>query len=285
MTERHASRTALLVAAYRARASARDGALISDPWAAGLAGADGEELAAKVAAFLNERELWIAVRTAWLDEHVLRWIRDRGSPAQVVVLGAGLDARAARFATAGVRFFEVDQPATQKEKLERLARLPGYPKEAATYVACDFEKDDFLDRLTASGFDASTPALILWEGVTYYLPEAAVRATLRRVSTACDPRSVILFDHFTRSFVEGATRGGGDHQARALVEELGERFVWGSNDPLPLLFEEGFRHVRSVSFDEACLSLTGTYHRERQFRFQRLVVASCTPPARLTARA
>jgi methyltransferase (TIGR00027 family) len=283
MTERHASRTALLVAAYRARASARpsESALIADPWAAGLAGEDGEQLAAKVDAFLNERELWIAVRTAWLDEHVLRWIRDRGT--QVVVLGAGLDARAARFAHGGVRFFEVDQPATQQEKLERLGRLPGYPKDAATYVACDFEKDDFLERLRTSGFDASSPALILWEGVTYYLPEVAVRATLRRVATGCDPRSVLLFDHFTRSFVEGATRGGGDQQARALVEELGESFVWGSNDPLPMLFEEGFRHVRSVSFDEACLSLTGTYRRERQFRFQRMVVASCTAPPRLSA--
>jgi hypothetical protein len=45
-----------------------------------------------------------------------------------------------------------------------------------------------------------------------------------------------------------------------------------------MLFEEGFRHVRSVSFDEACLSLTGTYERDRQFRFQRMVLASCTPP-------
>lgn len=284
MIERHASRTALLVAAYRARASRREGALISDPWAAGLAGEDGAALAAKVDAFLNERELWIAVRTAWLDEHVLRWIRDRGAPAQVVVLGAGLDARAARLAHAGVRFFEVDQPATQREKLARLARLAGYPNDAATYVACDFEKDDFLERLCASGFDASAPALILWEGVSYYLPEAAVRATFRRVATGCHPSSILLFDHFTRSFVDGSTRAAADQQARELVEELGERFVWGSNDPLPVLYEEGFRHVRSVSFDEACLSLTGTYRRERQFRFQRMVLASVTPPPRLASR-
>jgi methyltransferase (TIGR00027 family) len=284
MIERHASRTALLVAAYRARASRREEALISDPWAAGLAGDDGEALAAKVDAFLNERELWIAVRTAWLDEHVLRWIRDHAARdaahAQVVVLGAGLDARAARLAHEGVRFFEVDQPATQADKLARIAQLPAYPRGAATYVACDFEKDDFLDRLTKSGFDPSSPALVLWEGVTYYLPEPAVRATLRRIASGCDPRSVVLFDHFTRGFVDGSTRASADQQARDLVEELGERFVWGSNDPLPMLYEEGFRHVRSVSFDEACLSLTGTYRRERQFRFQRMVLASVTPPAR-----
>ena len=278
MTERHASRTALLVAAYRARASRRERALISDPWAEGLAGKDGEALAAKVDGFLNERELWIAVRTAYLDQHVVAWTQPEPGSAkdtnQVVLLGAGLDARAARFAQPGVRFFEVDQPASQAEKLARIRTLEGYPVDAATYVACDFEKDDFLDRLVQAGFDTASPALILWEGVTYYLQEAAIRATLRRIATGCDPRSVLLFDHFTRGFVEGASRADADQQTRALVEELGERFVFGTNDPLPMLYEEGFRHVRSVSFDEICLSVTGTYKRERQFRFQRIVMAS-----------
>jgi methyltransferase (TIGR00027 family) len=274
MTERHASRTALLVAAYRARATKRDGALISDPWAEALAGADGEALAAKVDGFLNERELWIALRTAYLDDHVVHWTKDATSNRQVVLLGAGFDARAARFAKPGVRFFEVDQPASQAEKLARLRGVHGYPIDAATYVACDFEKDDFLDRLVQAGFDVSAPALILWEGVTYYLPEPAIRATLRRVSKGCDPRSVLLFDYFTRGFVEGASRTDTDRQTRELVEELGERFVFGTNDPLPMLAEEGFRHVRSLSFDEICLSVTGTYKRERQFRFQRIVLAS-----------
>jgi methyltransferase (TIGR00027 family) len=279
MTERHASRTALLVAAYRARATRRENALISDPWAEGLAGADGEALAAKVDGFLNERELWIALRTAYLDEHVRDWTKSEAghgdaASRQIVLLGAGFDARAARFAKRGVRFFEVDQPASQAEKLARLAKVAGYPMDAATYVACDFEKDDFLDRLVQAGFDVSSPALIVWEGVTYYLPEPAIRATLRRVAKGCDPRSVLLFDYFTRGFVEGASRADADQRTHELVEELGERFVFGTNDPLPMLHDEGFRHVRSISFDEICLSVTGTYKRERQFRFQRIVLAS-----------
>ena len=53
-----------------------------------------------------------------------------------------------------------------------------------------------------------------------------------------------------------------------------QRFLFGTNDPLPMLHECGFRHVRSVSFDQACLSLTGTYERSRQFRFQHIVHAS-----------
>ena len=277
MEEGHASRTALLVAAYRARASARPARLIDDPWAAGLAGADGEAIAERVDTFMKDRELWIAVRTAHFDAELSRWIARR-TPTQVVVLGAGFDTRAARFATPGARFFEVDHPATQAEKRRRLEGLDGYPLEAASFVSCDFEREDFLDRMVANGFDRGAPAFILWEGVTPYLHEPAVRSTLRRIASGCHPESQLWFDHFTRKFVEAAALPEADLKARELVDALGERFVFGTNDPLPMLFEEGFRHVRSVSFDEACLSLTGTYERERQFRFQRMVLASVTAP-------
>lgn len=248
-----------------------------DPWAAGLAGADGEEIAARVDTFMRDRELWIAVRTAHLDAELTRWLSQR-IPTQVVVLGAGFDTRAARFARAGARFFEVDHPATQSEKRDRLRRLDGYPLEAATFVSCDFEREDFLDRLVATGFDRAAPAFVLWEGVTPYLHEPAIRSTLRRIASGCHPESELWFDHFTRKFVEASTLPEADLKARELVEALGERFVFGTNDPLPMLYEAGFRHVRSVSFDEACLSLTGSYERDRQFRFQRMVLASCSRP-------
>ena len=278
MIERRASRTALLVAAYRARASRREPALISDPWAGALAGEEGEALAAAVDRILVDRELWLALRVAFFDAEVVHWSREEPGMRQVVLLGAGLDTRAARFAHAGVRFFEVDHPASQADKLERLAKVDGYPIDAATYVTCDFEKDDFVDRLAQSGFALDQPAVVVWEGVTYYLPEAAVRATLRRAAGGLHPRSIVLFDHFLKKFVDAAARPEKDAKAADFVDDLGERFLFGINDPLPMLFEEGFRHVRSVSFDEVCLSLTGTYVRSREFRFQRICVASATVP-------
>jgi O-methyltransferase involved in polyketide biosynthesis len=112
--------------------------------------------------------------------------------------------------------------------------------------------------------------------VTPYLHEPAIRATLRRVAQGCHPETTLLFDHFTKAFVERQSRSEADAKTHDLVDDLGERFVFGTNDPLPMLYEEGFRHVRSVSFDEITLSLTGTYDRERAFRFQRIVMASRT---------
>jgi methyltransferase (TIGR00027 family) len=270
------SRTAVMVAAFRGRASARPEPLIRDPWAAALAGAEGPDLADAFETHFPAFELWIAVRTAYLDAHVARWTAAPFAFEQVVVLGAGLDTRAARLAHKGVHFFEVDHPATQAEKLARLARLPDYPVRAATYVACDFETDDFVDRLVEAGFRSDAPALIVWEGVVPYLSEPAIRATLRRITTACHPQSVLVFDYVMRRIAEGKDIRESDAKNVELLGTLGEPVRFGTNDPLPLLYDEGFRHVRCVSFDEICLSFTGTYDRARTFRFQHVATASCS---------
>jgi methyltransferase (TIGR00027 family) len=269
-----ASKTAMMVAAYRARASGRPGALIDDPWGARLAGEEGARLAAEQDPRYPHLELWVAVRTAYLDGHVAHWTAPPHDFRQVVILGAGLDMRAFRLARAGVRFFEVDHPATQTEKLARLAAIGEKPR--ATHVPCDFERERFTDALAAGGFDPKAPALFVWEGVTPYLPEPAIRATFRNVAGHAHPRSVLAFDHLLKKVTQ--PRKDLD-DTQAFVDALGERVVWGTNDPIPILYEAGFRHVRSLSFDEACLSLTGTYERVREFRFQRLVWATATAPA------
>ncbi len=268
-----ASKTALLTCALRARATEQPHPVCNDPWARGLCGDVGMQLADAYIRVFAHAELWLAVRTAFLDGEV----RHFDGP-QVVLLGAGLDTRAARLARPGLRFFEVDHPSTQADKIERVRALAGYPVEAATYVSCNFEHDDFLERLVAAGFRTDQPALLIWEGVTYYLTEAAVRATLRRVATGCDPRSVLVFDYVQKKLVEGQRIKQNEKEMLGLLSSVGEPFQFGLNDPTPLLYEEGFRHVRTVSFDEACLTLTGTYERERQFRFQGFTIGSRTPP-------
>ena len=88
----------MLVAGYRARASAAGDPIISDPWAARLAGSEGEALTRQFDGPQPHLELWIAVRTAHLDARVRDLTGPRSSIAQVVILGAGLDTRAARLA-------------------------------------------------------------------------------------------------------------------------------------------------------------------------------------------
>jgi methyltransferase (TIGR00027 family) len=272
MQDRGASRTAVMVAAYRGRATARPERLCDDPWADALAGDEGRAFAARYDEAFPHAEMWLALRTRVLDGQVRARIDD--GIRQIVLLGAGLDTRAARLASDGVRFFEVDHPASQADKLARLSKLTGYDRAAATYVPCDFEHDDFLDRLSAHRFDAKAPALFVWEGVTYYLSEASVLATLHRIATGAAPTSVVAFDYVRKRFAQGELRDQGDSAARERVAEMGEPIRYGTDDVLPLLHDAGFRRVRLASFDELCLNFTGTYERARKFRFQQLGLAS-----------
>lgn len=270
--EQNASKTALFMAAYRARATERPQRLCNDPWARGLAGEDGARLATEYDRIFEHMELWTAVRTAFIDEVLGRSVGL--GVRQIVLLGAGFDTRAVRLASEGVRFFEVDHPLTQADKRARVGSLVGYDADLATYVACDFESQDFMTQLGASGYDAARPALFIWEGVAPYLTEVAVRGTLRAIASRADAGSFVVFDHLRKKIVSGDVKDDADRASRSFVTDLGEPLRWGTDDVLPLLYEEGFRRVRTTSFDEACLDLTGTYERARKFRFQNMSVAS-----------
>lgn len=267
-----ASQTALMVAALRGRASVGDRAVCDDPHALALAGEDGLRLADAYQRAVPAIELWLGLRTWRLDLLVRRTTAE--DVRQVVILGAGLDTRAARLARPGVRFFEVDQPASQADKRARLVGLAGYPVDAATYVACDFTHEDFHERLLAEGYDPGVPSLFVWEGVTYYLPEAAVRATLATIAGRSHPRSLVAFDLFGKRFVTGQVKDEAARSAREGLAGMGEPVLFGTDDVLPLLVATGFRKAHVESFDEIALDRLGDYVRERQFRFQSIAYAS-----------
>lgn len=269
-----ASSTAVMVAAFRARATSKPDAICNDPYAMALAGEDGQLHATAYEKAVPAIELWVGLRTARLDASTRDAIA--AGVRQIVILGAGLDTRAARLATSGVRFFEVDAPSSQRDKRERVAKLDGYPIDAATYVECDFVKDDFLDRLVASGFDTEAPAFFVWEGVTYYLPEEAVRATLTRIASGTSPSSVVAFDFFGQRFVKADLKDEMDRAARSRVAEMGEPLRSGFTDLVPVVYECGFRKVHVESFDEIALNYLGDYDRARKFRFQSIAWVSRT---------
>jgi len=273
-----ASKTALMVCAYRARASTAERPLFVDPYAAAIAGDDGEAIARRLDERYPPMGTWLALRVAYLDR-VLRLAVDELSIRQVVILGAGYDTRAARLPRAGVRFFEVDHPATQAEKRTKVASIPGYPVDAATYVTCDFETQDPIERLVAAGLRPDDPTVVIWEGVVMYLTEPAIRATATRLASGLHPRSLVAFDFVGKTFAAGTSKQTGDTQTRDYVGELGEPIRHGSDDILPLLYDCGYRWVRSLDFNELALEMLGDYKRDRMFRFQRIALASVTPPA------
>ena len=114
----------------------------------------------------------LIARTRFFDGRVLAAIS--AGTAQVVILGAGYDDRALRFRSPGVRFFELDHPATQADKARRLRRLRGTKPGSGgpTLAPADFRDDDVAGVLEASGHDAGRPTLFLCEGLLVYLDQA-----------------------------------------------------------------------------------------------------------------
>lgn len=118
----------------------------------------------------NRTFAWLAARTRFFDDAVTDAL-DAGI-RQVVVLGAGYDSRAWRLARPGVRFFEVDHPATQSDKRGRA------PAAGPRYVPVDLGVDEPREALSAAGHDPARPSLFIAEGLTMYLTEARVRELL-----------------------------------------------------------------------------------------------------------
>jgi methyltransferase (TIGR00027 family) len=116
-------------------------------------------------------EASLIARTRFFDERVLAAIS--AGMAQVVILGAGYDDRALRFRSPGVRYFELDHPATQADKARRLRALraakPG--SGGPTLAPADFRDHDVAGVLEASGQDAGQPTLFICEGLLVYLDQ------------------------------------------------------------------------------------------------------------------
>jgi methyltransferase (TIGR00027 family) len=162
MKEGTASHTARSVAAHRLD-YARVAAPYGDP-------AADEALSRDVAAGQAPRpgrmHEYLRARTAFFDRAVTDALEREVS--QVVIGAAGYDGRALRYAKPGVRWFEVDHPATQADKLRRLSQL-GLDTRPIRFIAADFAADPVAAPLRAAGLDPARETLVLLEGVAVYL--------------------------------------------------------------------------------------------------------------------
>jgi len=180
--------TALGVAAIRAAESARPDRLFEDPCAEGFVQAagyqrsGGPELPTQVEVMERQRlTAWIGVRTRFLDEVVLS--AGAAGCRQVVLVGAGLDARAFRLDwPAGTRLWELDLPAVLRFKEMVVQAEAWVPRCKRTTVEVDLS-EDWARPLQEAGFD--TQARVVWvaEGLLAYLT-ADVRDALIETTAA-----------------------------------------------------------------------------------------------------
>jgi methyltransferase (TIGR00027 family) len=195
---------------------------------------------------------------------------------QFVVLGAGFDSRAYRLP--GLRkttVFEVDHPDTLRRKRTALTRALGVFPEHVRFVPTDFNQDDLERAMAAAGYRDSARTLFLWEGVTNYLTEAAVDATLRWCSRAA-PGSRLLFTYVERSVLENPQSFFGTEKLFATLEAAGEAWTWGI-EPCALpefLAQRGLSLEQDVGASEYRRLYWGERARRmRGYEFYRIAVA------------
>jgi methyltransferase (TIGR00027 family) len=190
------SHTARGAAAYRAlHQTLEGGAIFSDPFAAKILDDETRATLEETAAdpSLRPMRLFIAARSRFSEDTLAACVA-RGV-RQIVVLGAGLDTFSLRnpHAGRGARVFEVDYPATQGWKRERLKQAGLAVPASLTFAPVDFERQSLADGLTAAGFQLDRPAFFQWLGVVPYLTREAVSATLDFVAGIAE--SEVVFDY------------------------------------------------------------------------------------------
>ncbi len=119
---------------------------------------------------------YLQARTRFFDRTVVASIAE--GFRQIVIGGAGYDGRALRYAAPGVRWFEIDHPATQRDKLAVLGELGLGEREHVSFAAADFTVDPVGDVLVAAGLCPGERALFLLEGVAVYLAAADLESLL-----------------------------------------------------------------------------------------------------------
>ncbi|MFD5393023.1 class I SAM-dependent methyltransferase [Streptomyces sp. NPDC127097] len=177
---------------------------------------------------------------------------DRGI-IQYVILGAGLDTFAQRRpeVAARLRVFEVDQPATQAWKRRRLVALGYGIPDWLHLVPVDFEaSEDWLEQLTAAGFDAGRPAVIVSTGVTMYLTKEATAATRRQIAGLA-PGSTLAMSFLRPAELVAEADRPGLRASEAGAQASGTPFLSFYTPPemLALARAAGFADTRHVSGD------------------------------------
>ena len=149
----------------------------------------------KLDRFLPGLKEYVIARTAYFDRLFVDALNDK--TPQIVLLGAGYDSRAYRFAKLnhGTRIIELDIAPTQDRKKKCLKKARINIPNHVTFVPINFNQESLKDALAKAGYNRDHKSLFIWEGVSYYLEIKSVNETLEFVRQTSHHDSLIAFDY------------------------------------------------------------------------------------------
>lgn len=194
----------------------------------------------------------ICARVRYFDDFVK--VSVDGGIRQLVIIGAGYDTRAYRIDNLkrDVRVFEVDHPHTQAIKIQKIQEIFGRLPANVTFVPLDFERENLGKLLAADRFDRSKRTLFLLEGLVMYIPPASVDETLDFIMQNSEKGSLVLFDNYPRSLVDGTDMGEAAANIREFTRRAGEPLQFGMPDGKTARFlaDRGYTNIREVTSSE-----------------------------------
>ena len=174
---------------------------------------------------LKEAFSALLLRARFAEDELARAM-EAGGVRQYVILGAGWDTFAWRRPElmARLRVFELDYPATQAAKRDRLTERGLATPANLAFVPIDFTTQSLSARLQESGFDPALPTFVNWMGVTYYLPLPVVEGVFRELRALCAGGVAVAFDYMDAQVRELIAR-----QPKTLLRRLRRRIglrIW-----------------------------------------------------------
>jgi len=169
----------------------------------------------------------VVIRSRYAED-ALREATMRGI-SQYVLIGAGLDSfvlRRPAFSDA-LTIFEIDHPATQTMKIQRIKEFGMSLPPSVQFIAADLTNEDLVSVLSRSPFRTGEKAFFSWLGVTVYLTRDANLTTLRAVATCGAPGSELVFTYFDQAqFAPDTSRSPHNENAK-VVAQIGEPWISG----------------------------------------------------------
>jgi methyltransferase (TIGR00027 family) len=247
------SRTALMIARQRAAHQLLDhGSILDDPFAMRILREDEKDVLqfASGHPLASIGRLFTAARSR-IAEDALSKAVERGI-WQIVILGAGLDTFALRnpHGARQIQIYEVDHPATQAWKRQRLAEAQIALPPWLILVPVDFERDDVGEKLGAEGFQQNSPAFFTWLGVVPYLTEDAIGHTLDYISSI--QNSEVVFDYMEPPEASSEELRQLEKERTEQLKKMGERSL-SRFEPAgigTILRSHGFCTIEDISFQE-----------------------------------
>lgn len=248
-----ASRTALatsLIRAHHTRSAPQP--LIDDHWGDSLVPpvVRSSPLAQDDLLRANAAYADVILRARYCDD-ALQAARARGA-TQYLILGAGFDSQVCRPCAPGQQVFELDHPATQDLKRQRLHDCGIAVPPTHHFIAADLGQEPLTEALTRSPFQRSALTFCSWLGVTMYLPREANLACLASISDNCPPGSELVFSYVDEAVFASDYANREFDALRQQVAAHGEPFVSGF-DPAAvgeLLNRCGFELLEDLNGNE-----------------------------------